>query len=101
MRLAAVVLLVLFLAPLSVRAEEYQRSDKGYEVSKDNYLNIPPDMKVNQVAHNVITHEPDVDYLARRLDEQNAKIQVLQSKINELETRLKTLETTPAASPSP
>ncbi len=68
---------------------ESQRNEKGYLVTQDNYLNIPSDMKVRKVANNVITPEPDTDYLARKIEEQNHRLDAMQARLDEMEKRLK------------
>lgn len=70
-----------------------RRTEKGYQVAQDNYLNIPPDMRVQKVGSNVITPEPEIAYLSRKLDEQNAVMAQIQTKLDALDARLQTLET--------
>ena len=87
-----ICLLIFFCIgnPVPYAAEsspEPRRTEQGYEVTKDNFLNIPSDMKVHKVAGNVITSEPDIDYLARKLEEQNQRIAQLEARIQELEKR--------------
>lgn len=64
----------------------------GYEISKDNYLNVPSDMKIRKVANNVITTEPDVTYLARKFEEQNKRLEEISQKLHDMDERMKNLE---------
>ena len=108
------IALVLFFIPsFTVFSQEPspspdpRRTDMGYEVSQNNYLNIPSDMKVQKVANNVITAESDTDYLARKLQEQNEVLAQIQAQMALVDARVKVLEEkdstvlpSPAASPS-
>ena len=97
MRTAMIVWAVVFSAaflPQSLQAEEKEglRDEKGYLVTQDNYLNIPSDLKVRKVANNVITPEPDTDYLARRLDDQDRRLSAMQARLEEMEKRMNKIE---------
>ena len=92
-----IFILVSFLCMLSASnafSEELKRTPEGVQVAQDNYLNIPADMQVRKVANNVITPEDDVVYIARKLEEQNQRLQEMASKLQAIDTRLKALEAT-------
>jgi hypothetical protein len=89
-----VMILALFVLPFAYGAdEEFEKTPQGYQIAKDNYLNIPSDMKVQHVANNVFKPEEDADYLSRKIEEQNLQITQLKSQINDLDARVKKLET--------
>ncbi len=81
----------LFL-PFAAAQDNNERTSQGYQVAKDNYLAIPSDMQVKRIGSNVITPEPDIDYLARKLEEQNKQIEEMRLKMEEMDARLKKLE---------
>ncbi len=88
-------LLVLGIPLSQVCADETQetpRDEKGYKVNQDHVMNIPSDMKVKKFGGNVISPESDTDYVARKLEDQGKRIEALQSRLNEIDGRLKTIE---------
>ena len=87
-----ILLLILGLFPYFAQAEELKRTEEGVRVAKDNYLNIPSDMQVRKVAGNVITPEDDAAYIARKIDEQNKRIDEMKAKLDTFDSRLQALE---------
>ena len=82
------------------RAEETQdpaRDENGYKVNQDHVMNIPSDMKVKKFGGNVVSPESDTDYVARKLEDQGKRIETIQEKLNQIDARLKALESKESA----
>ena len=92
MRIVFFFLMLGLVLPPAYADDASPRSEKGYKVSQDHYLNIPQDMKIQKVGDNVITPEPDVTYLARKLEEQKKQLEEIQRRLQDMNDRLKNLE---------
>ena len=88
--------MVLFIAG-GTCAVAFAEDDKthergGYRTSSNSYLRIPSDMKVQKIANNVITAEPDSEYMDRRFNQQQEELDAVRERMQDLENRLKVLE---------
>ena len=85
--------LMLLLLPTSLlHADSFQKTDKGIRVEEDSnvFVTIPDDQRLKKVAGNVVTHEPETEYIDRKIKQMEAELATFQADI---EKRLAALET--------
>lgn len=87
-----ILILILFFFASPAFAEESSSpspspSPQGRQVAHNVFLQIPDDMKVEKVANNVITTEPDIEFLARKMEEQNKRLEAIEARLAALDSQ--------------
>lgn len=92
MKTALIYVLCIFIFPSFVGAADSnapgERTEKGFQVAKQNFILIPEDQQVKKIANNVIAPESTEEYMARKFKTWEEQINAFGAKLEERLTKI-------------